>query len=142
MAIGVVWLRRRGTIVGDSASLGWLAALVAAVAAIYWAYGLGGGAHLGVEGSWLATLASLAVILLALVCGGRFPAGLVASAPLLFVGRVSYSGYLYHLPLLHLWNRFHLLEASVLSLPVFLLTLLAIASLSYHYVESPFMRRL
>lgn len=142
MAIGVVWLRRRGTIVGDSASLGWLAALVAAAAAIYWAYGLGGGAHLGVEGSWLATLASLAVILLALVCGGRFPAGLVATAPLLFVGRVSYSGYLYHLPLLLLWNRFHLLEASAFSLPVFLLTLLAIASLSYHYVESPFMRRL
>ena len=110
-------------------------------AAMVWAYGLGGGAHLGVAGSWLATLASLAIVMLALVCGGRFPARLVAATPLLFVGRVSYSGYLYHLPLLLLWNRFHILDASALSFPVFLLTLLAIASISYHYVEAPFMRR-
>jgi peptidoglycan/LPS O-acetylase OafA/YrhL len=141
MAVGLVWLRRRRAIVSDSASLGWLALLVAAAATIYWAYALGGGAHLGVEGAWLATLASLALILLALVCGGPFPARLVAATPLLFVGRVSYSGYLYHLPLVLIWNRFHILDGSALSFPLFLLTLLAVASISYHYVEAPFMRR-
>jgi len=111
------------------------------VALLYWAYGLGGGAHLGVAGSWLATLGCFALVMLALTCGGRWPVRVFAVTPLLAVGRVSYSAYLYHLPLLLLWNRFHVLDGSALSFPVYLVTLLAAASLSYRYIEAPFMRR-
>ena len=141
MAVALAWLRLRRRDVSTPESLAWLASIGAAVGVFYWAYALGGGAHLGTEGSWLTTLACFALAMLALTCGGRWPARIVAVTPLLFVGRVSYSMYLYHLPLLLLWNRFQVLDASGLSFPVYLLTLLAVASLSYQYVEAPYMRR-
>jgi len=141
MAIALAWLRFRRRTISGAESAAWVASIVAAIALLYWAYALGGGAHLGTEGSWLVTLGSFALVMFALTCGGRWPTRLVAIAPLLFVGRVSYSAYLYHLPLLLLWNRFHVLDGSVLSLPVYLTTLLAVAALSYHYVEAPYMRR-
>ena len=141
MAIALVWLRRRAAVVTDRASFLWIAALVAAAAVWYWAYGLAGGAKVGAEGLWLVTLACFALVMLALVRGGRFPAALVATAPLLFLGRISYSAYLYHVPLLLLWNRFHILDGSAFSLPAYLATLIALAAPSYHFVERPFMRR-
>ena len=141
MVIALAWLRRRDRRIGEVASLAWLAGLFAAFGLLYWLFALGAGDRLGAEGSWLVTLGSLALAMAAATCGGRWPARLVAIAPLPFVGRVSYSAYLYHLPLLLLWNRFHILDGSALSLPVYIATLLAVAALSYHYVEAPYMRR-
>ena len=141
MAIALAWLHLRRREVSTAGSLAWVAAIAAALALLYWAYALGGGAHLGTEGSWLATLGSFALGMFALTCGGRWPARLAATAPLLFVGRTSYSAYLYHLPLLLLWNRFHILDGSIASFPAFLAALLAIAWVSWRFIELPFMRR-
>jgi peptidoglycan/LPS O-acetylase OafA/YrhL len=93
---------------------------------------------LGAVGSWLATLACLSLLMLAMVRGGRLPARLLVHAPVLFVGRTSYSIYLYHLPLLLAWNHFHVLDGSWLSLPLYLVAVLATAWASYELVERRF----
>ena len=64
----------------------------------------------------------------------------LASAPLRFVGRVSYSGYLYHLLLLALWNAFLPRSLGWISLPLYLTALLVISWISWRYVEEPFRR--
>src|SRR5205085_864805 len=79
MAIALVWLRRRDRVVGDRTSLGWLALLVAAIALVAWTYSFGGSAYLGDAGSWIVTLASFALAMLALTCGGPWPVRLVAT---------------------------------------------------------------
>ena len=63
------------------------------------------------------------------------------AAPVLFVGRTSYSTYLYHVPLLLLWNRFRIFEGSALALPAYLAFALIVAWLSWRLVERPFLRR-
>ena len=61
----------------------------------------------------------------------------LAAAPLAFTGRVSYSIYLYHLPLLLLVNAFApLVQRSWLILPLYLAAVFAVAWLSYRYVEA------
>ena len=57
--------------------------------------------------------------------------------PLAFTGRVSYSAYLYHFPLLLLWNRYAAVPPA-LSLPLYLALLLALAWLSWRFVEQRF----
>lgn len=57
--------------------------------------------------------------------------------PLAFVGRVSYSAYLYHLPLLYLWNRYAPFPAG-LSLPLYLATVLCLSWLSWRHIEQRF----
>ncbi len=138
MAMGIWWLRRRARPVSVGESAAWLGALAAALALLYWAYGLGGGALLGPAGSWLATLAALCVLVMAMTGGGALPARLLVHRPVLFVGRTSYSAYLYHLPLLLAWNHFRILDGHWLSAPLYLATVLCIAWLSYQFVERRF----
>jgi peptidoglycan/LPS O-acetylase OafA/YrhL len=57
--------------------------------------------------------------------------------PLAFVGRVSYSAYLYHLPLLYLWNRYAPFPAW-LSLPLYLAALLCLSWFSWRHIEQRF----
>lgn len=87
-----------------------------------------------------AILGALTMVMVGLVCRAS-PASrrILANKPLLFTGRVSYSAYLYHLPLLLTWNKYAP-ETGWLSLPVYLIAVLAVAALSYRYVEQPFMR--
>jgi peptidoglycan/LPS O-acetylase OafA/YrhL len=138
MALGVWWLRRRHLPVGNRAGIAWLAALAAAGALLYWAYALGGGAVLGRVGSWFATLAALCVLLAAMVRGGALTERLLVHKPVLFVGRTSYSTYLYHLPLMLAWNHFRIFDTSWLSLPLYLAALLLVAWASYELVERRF----
>jgi peptidoglycan/LPS O-acetylase OafA/YrhL len=65
---------------------------------------------------------------------------LLANRPLLFVGRCSYSAYLYHLPLLLLWNRYAPRELGAMSLPLYLALVLAVSWSSWRFVELRFMR--
>ena len=66
---------------------------------------------------------------------------ILARGPLAFLGRVSYSAYLYHLPVLLLWNAYARPLPAWTSLPLYLATVLAIASLSWRYVEQPFVEK-
>lgn len=54
--------------------------------------------------------------------------------PLAFTGRVSYSAYLYHVPLLLLWNRFATVPPA-LSFPLYLAVVLVVAWMSWRWIE-------
>ena len=114
----------------------WAISLVAAGA--LWGLHSPGGWILG-QATWIVALACLALLFLALVTGSMRAANRVLSTgPLAFVGRVSYSVYLYHLPLLLLVNAFAPgVTGSWLVLPFYLAGVLAVAWLSYRYVEAP-----
>ncbi|MEO7741613.1 MAG: acyltransferase [Usitatibacter sp.] len=141
MAMGLAWWRHRGHVPSRlEESLRWLAA-AAGLAALYWLHGLGGGALLGSVGWWLVSLAGLAALVFACVGGGPITRAVVVHRPLLFVGRASYSIYLYHLPLLLAWNHFRILDGSAWSLPCYLALVVAAGWTSYRLVERPFLRR-
>jgi peptidoglycan/LPS O-acetylase OafA/YrhL len=78
------------------------------------------------------------VLVMAMTGGGAWPARLLVHRPVLFVGRTSYSIYLYHVPLLLAWNHFRILEGRWLAAPAYIATVLAIAWLSWEFVERRF----
>ena len=136
MLAGRAWLRWHGRAPAALASAGWLA-LAALAGALLWGLHAPEGWILG-EFTWALALAALAAIFVALVARGLPAAGpLLANRPLAFVGRVSYSAYLYHLPVLLLWNAYAPGNgAGWLGLPLYLAAVLAIAWISYRYVET------
>ena len=77
---------------------------------------------------WLAVTAKAGIAYRAL--GG---------GPLAFAGRVSYSAYLYHVPLLLLWDVYARDVGGWLALPGYLAALGSIAWISWRYVERPFL---
>ena len=135
---GRAWLVWRDAPPGAMRSSIAIAAAVAGLGTLYWLYS-GGGAVVG-ELSWLASACAMAVSMTALV-STRIPLGraLFANAPLAFVGRVSYSGYLYHLPLLMLANRFFPAAEGWAVFPAYFATVLFVSWLSWRFVERPFM---
>jgi peptidoglycan/LPS O-acetylase OafA/YrhL len=54
------------------------------------------------------------------------------------IGRVSYSAYLWHVPVLLVLSRYAAPRGSWLLLPLYLATTFAIAALSWRYLEPPF----
>jgi peptidoglycan/LPS O-acetylase OafA/YrhL len=110
-----------------------------ALAVLYGACAVGE-AGLGLLGWWLVSLACLAALLVAFALPGPFSRA-VSQVPVLFVGRVSYSIYLYQLPLLYLWNRFRVLDGSAASMPAFVAVVLIVAWVSYAAIERPFIAR-
>lgn len=137
-ALGIVagraWLdaRHRPAVRGARIA-GAIAALLAG-AVLLWCITHGG--VLG-EYMWIATTIALAVLLLAAANGTGFLAThVLARGPLAFCGRVSYSAYLYHFPLLLLWSRYAAKEFPAwASFPAYLAIVFAIAWLSWRYVE-------
>lgn len=93
------------------------------------------------EQTWIVTTLALGTLLLAAACGGPMARALLDRGPLAFVGRVSYSAYLYHLPLLLLWNARSPWQATAASAPAYLAVMLLAAWLSWRFVEQPFIRR-
>jgi peptidoglycan/LPS O-acetylase OafA/YrhL len=114
------------------------AAAFAALGLLYVVYG-----HLGPvlgEASWIVSPIALGAAFFALAARTPGSNGVLASAPLRFLGLVSYSGYLYHLLLLALWNAFVPRSLGWASLPLYLTALLAISWTSWRFVEEPFRR--
>jgi peptidoglycan/LPS O-acetylase OafA/YrhL len=92
------------------------------------------------ELTWIVAPICLAALLFwAVTTRVAFVQRVLSRGPLAFLGRVSYSAYLYHLPLLLLWNAYARAVPSWVSLPACLATLLAVSWLSYRYVEQPFL---
>jgi peptidoglycan/LPS O-acetylase OafA/YrhL len=141
-----------GALAGVALSAGWLDAVPRRLAA--WAGGLGlalfgvaayqtrGLAPWMFNGGYTAVAVCAAVVVLApqLAGGGRVRAAL-RTQPLVTLGKISYSVYLWHLPL-YVW-----LDRNAGPWPVAVKavvaggTTLGVATLSYLYVERPFLRR-
>lgn len=92
------------------------------------------------EQTWIVTTLALGILLLASAFGGPIARATLDRGPLAFVGRVSYSAYLYHLPLLLLWNAHAPGAGSAAFFPLYLAVTLAAAWLSWRFVEQRFMR--
>lgn len=90
--------------------------------------------------AWLAVAVAMALPFTALIArGSPLTAPLLANRPLTFLGRISYSAYLYHLPLLLALDR-HLGAVGAGLLPLYLALVMAAAWLSWRFAEAPFMR--
>lgn len=113
--------RSRAIVLG--ASVGVLAAIVA------------GWRPLG-EWGWMVSLAALAGVVLAAALGA---AVVLERGPLAFVGRISYSAYLWHLPLLLCLQARTAIDGS-LFFPAYVAAVIAIGWLSWRGVERPFMQ--
>ncbi len=138
--LGIAWLTwgtREARARGD---LAWSAGALAALAILYWLYGMGGGAWVGTW-TWLATAALIgAAMFCTVVRGTRIGEAVLGRGPLRLVGRISYSAYLYHFPLLLVWNEWRVLDGRWGSMPAYLAALMLLSWLSYRFVELPFMR--
>ncbi len=94
------------------------------------------------EHTWVLHAAALGMALFAAAAGrGAFALRVLGRGPIAFLGRVSYSAYLYHVPLLLLWNKFPGSSLGWSSLPLYLLAVLAISWLSWRFIERPFQYR-
>jgi peptidoglycan/LPS O-acetylase OafA/YrhL len=135
------WLRWRGDAATRAQALPWLLVAASAIGVVWFVHCPG---HwlLG-EFTWVLVTIALGLAMLSLVSRGVPEArGLLANRPLLFAGRVSYSAYLYHLPVLLLWNAYAPeLRGWPFAFPLYLAAVLAIAWLSYRYVELPALTR-
>jgi len=114
-------------------------ATVLALALLYWVYG-----HLGpIAGdfTWLVVPFAFGLAFFTLAASDRpAPHPLLGRGPLAFLGRVSYSAYLYHLLVLVVWNEY-MPPLGWLSMPLYLGVVVAIAWISWRCVERPFLRR-
>lgn len=137
MLAGRAWLHWRGDPPTVRGSWAWLALAMAILAAL-WAMYAYAGPILG-ERTWILTVAAIGTAMLALVSRGLPQARvLLGNAPLAFAGRISYSAYLYHLPLLLLWSAYGPAAAgSWLALPLYVAQVAGIAWLSYRWIELP-----
>jgi len=100
----------------------------------------GAASWLGEQG-WILIPLAMAVAIWAAI--SRRPAwghGLFGAAPLAFIGRISYSMYLYHLPLLYLFNKYAPATLGGFAFPCYFGVLLATSTTSFHFIERPFMR--
>ncbi|WP_212758039.1 acyltransferase family protein [Usitatibacter palustris] len=135
--IGRAWLMRRVVTSYTHAEAAWQAIAVAALVGLYVSHAAG--SNLG-DFAWAVVPLSLGLAMYAFVVRSPHSSNTVlAQGPLAFVGRVSYSTYLYHLPLLLVWNKYAP-DLSWAGFPVYLALLLALSWLSWRFVERPFMQ--
>jgi peptidoglycan/LPS O-acetylase OafA/YrhL len=137
MVLGGAWLSWREGEHSRAARRALDAGLVLAMGLLYWTIAIDG----RVAGSltWAIPALCLGVLLWRAAVGDGV-ARVLASAPLAFAGRVSYSAYLVHLPLLFLWNRDAAALPPWLSLPLYLAAVFSLSWLSWRFVERPYLR--
>ena len=94
------------------------------------------------EQAWvLIPLAMAATVWAAVSQRPAWGSKLLGLAPLAFIGRVSYSMYLYHLPVLLLFNKYVPAALGGFAFPCYFAVIIAISTLSFRYIELPFMRQ-
>jgi peptidoglycan/LPS O-acetylase OafA/YrhL len=137
---GRAWMLQRGRIREGLAR--WTPTVVAgaAILALY-AILANGTSFLGAMG-WVAFPVLIATAMAAMV-SWHAPGftRLVASWPFAALGRISYSAYLYHLPVLILFNLLLPAASGWIAFPLWLAIVLAVSSTSYGMVEVPYLAR-
>jgi peptidoglycan/LPS O-acetylase OafA/YrhL len=138
MVLARAWVALR-----DDAAPRWLPRVLApgalAAAGLLW-WSLAGSGAIAPEHARLVAALALGVLLFVAAASHR-PAvqALLGRGPLAFAGRISYSAYLYHVPLLLLWNKYARGIDGWLALPAFTTLLACVAWLSWRYVEQRFL---
>ena len=134
------WVWMRAAALGDSRRRDLLAALATllVLGLLYWTE-TKGPEILG-EFNWLLSLLCLAAIFMASVSlRPAWGEGLLGNRPLRFFGRVSYSMYLYHIPLVLLMHVRIPSQDTWIAFPAYFAVLAGVSCLSYRYVELPYM---
>ena len=136
---GRAWLRRRGAIPRGMTALAPVAA-IATCTGLLFAVLSGGTSSLGQHG-WAAYPLLIAGMFAAIVAWpSPLLSRMMAVKPLTMLGRVSYSAYLYHLPMLLLFNAFVPGAGAAFAFILWLVAVLVAAGLSYRFVEAPYLQ--
>jgi len=137
---GRAWMLRPRNVEAGLAQ--WIPVAIFAVALIGLHAVLRDGTAILGQAGWMAYPVLLALGLGAAACT---PAALltatVASPPLVALGRISYSAYLYHLPLLLLFNAWLPGAGAWAALPLWTATVVLVAAVSHRLVEVPYLAR-
>ena len=138
IALGAAWLGVRAKPMRRP----WLLdiAALAAVALLEWVLAIDG----DIAGSltWALPTIALAAILYWGAARGGWTQRFLARGPIAFMGRISYSAYLYHLPLLLVMNKFVGTAGPAVILPAYLTLVIAVSWLSWRLVETPLLHGL
>jgi peptidoglycan/LPS O-acetylase OafA/YrhL len=131
---GRAWLLSRGRDPGPREKWLLAALFAAAVGALYVLLYIG----FPVQGdkTWFAVPALMAIAMWAAV--SRRPPWakrVLGTVSLAFVGRISYSMYLYHLPVLLLFDKYVGAGIGFAAFPIYFAAILAVSMLSFRYVE-------
>ena len=138
MLLGRAWLAWRERETGPRRERMLLAGTALALAALL-AY-LGSGVAVWGEQTWILSALCLGTLLFAAVAGrGPVVEALLAKGPLALLGRISYSAYLYHLLALVVLIKFAGALAPGIVFPAFVAATVALAWLSWRFVEQPLM---
>ncbi len=137
---GRAWMLRRKR---ESSGVGRWVPLFVAVAALLGLHAVlrNGASFLGQMG-WIAFPVLIAAGLGAVVSWPSvWLAQVVSLRPLAALGRVSYSAYLYHLPVLLLFNQFLPRIGEAIAFVVWFVIVTGIAAVSYWWAEVPYLAR-
>jgi peptidoglycan/LPS O-acetylase OafA/YrhL len=138
IALGRVWIRNRSRKLPA-----WAIDIVGVAGAVllYWILAVNG-SMLGSMSWMLAPPALGAMLYWSASRTGPWISALLGRGPLAATGRISYSAYLYHLPLLILANQYLAGVAAWMVIPLYVAATLAVAWVSWRYVEQRFLRGL
>lgn len=114
-------------------------AVLAAVLHVYWQHGAYWNSPAMVT-AFRTPMALAAALLVLSACTLQSPAALRITAPLRYLGTISYGIYLWHLPVLLALKRVSWVDGPT-ALPYVIGLTLLLASLSWHFFERPFMQR-
>ncbi|NJD89259.1 MAG: acyltransferase [Betaproteobacteria bacterium] len=138
--LGRMWMLRRAKVVEGIARLLPVAVAAGSVWALLAAL-RGGTAILGDLG-WATYPVVIAVGFGAVASWpSKWLSRVVANPALAWVGKVSYSAYLYHLPVLLLFNHFLPGFGAFIAFGAWVAIVLAISAASFRYVEKPYLAR-
>jgi peptidoglycan/LPS O-acetylase OafA/YrhL len=90
--------------------------------------------------AWLPCIGASAVILGGSISPGSWPSWCLSVRPLVRIGKLSYSWYLWHWPLLAIARSATLGEASFIRDAMIALIALGLAEITYRFVENPIRR--